>query len=950
VVETMSALVGRGNDLPVPPLPLAQPERLAAIIYTSGSSGSPKGAMQPERLVSVAWTYLAAAFIERGISLPAITLNYLPMSHTGGRAMLFSSLGAGGTAYFAASTDLSTMLKDLALVRPTQLNFVPRVWELLHAEYQHRLSRTGATSDAILADLRTDVLGGRYISALTGSAPIAEELAAWVEQLLDTHLMDALGATESGSVILDGRLQRPPITDYRLDDVPELGYFRTDRPHPRGELLIKSTGLFQGYYRRDDLTAEVFDDEGFYRTGDIVAETGPDQVRYLDRRNNVLKLSQGEFVTISRLEALYEECEPVDQIYVYGNSERPYLLAVVVPTARAADEHGADLPATILRSLQDAAARAALEPHEIPRDVIIEPSPFTLENGLLTGVGKLARRELQARYGERLESRYIEHVDVQAAERQALADRATRQPVLRTVCEAAGVALGNLPATPLPTDHFTDLGGDSLTALSYTSLLSDLIGVEVDVGVVISPANDLQAVAQHVQARRRPDRTGPTFASVHGTDATSVSAEDLTLDRFIDGATLARAASLPGPVAEPRHVLLTGATGYLGRYLALDWLDRMAAAGGTVTCLVRAKDDTAARARLDAAFDHGDDTLLDRYRALAAHHLYVAAGDKSKPSLGLHERRWQRLADDVDLVVDPAALVNHMLPYPQLFGPNVVGTAELIRLALTTRLKPIVYVSSVAVGLHATPGTFTEDADVRTTCPTSTLTDSYASGYATSKWAGEVLLRETHDLCALPVRVFRCDMLMAETTYRGQLNVPDMVTRVLFSIAATGLAPGSFYTPGPDGGRARAHFDGLPVDFVAAAISAIGADLAPDLRTYHVVNPHDDGIGLDQYVDWMTEAGHAIERIDDQDEWYHRFESAIRNLPERQRQASLLPIVETFRHRQPPPTGSSAPTDRFAAAVASHGIGGGRIPGIDRATIEKYLTDLEHLGLLHRPK
>jgi fatty acid CoA ligase FadD9 len=98
VVETTSALVGRGNDLPVPPLPLAQPERLAAIIYTSGSSGSPKGAMQPERLVSVAWTYLAAAFIERGISLPAITLNYLPMSHTGGRAMLFSSLGAGGTA------------------------------------------------------------------------------------------------------------------------------------------------------------------------------------------------------------------------------------------------------------------------------------------------------------------------------------------------------------------------------------------------------------------------------------------------------------------------------------------------------------------------------------------------------------------------------------------------------------------------------------------------------------------------------------------------------------------------------------------------------------------------------------------------------------------------------------------------------------------------------------
>ena len=71
--------------------------------------------------------------------------------------------------------------------------------------------------------LRSRVLGGRYISALTGSAPIAAELAVWVERLLDSHLINALGATESGSVVIDGKVQRPPVTDYKLVDVPELG-------------------------------------------------------------------------------------------------------------------------------------------------------------------------------------------------------------------------------------------------------------------------------------------------------------------------------------------------------------------------------------------------------------------------------------------------------------------------------------------------------------------------------------------------------------------------------------------------------------------------------------------------------------------------------------------------------------------------------------------------------
>ena len=340
-----------------------------------------------------------------------------------------------------------------------------------------------------------------------------------------------------------------------------------------------------------------------------------------------------------------------------------------------------------------------------------------------------------------------------------------------------------------------------------------------------------------------------------------------------------------------RTVLLTGATGFLGRYLALEWLERMDLVDGTLICLVRAKSDEDARARLDKTFDSGDPQLLRHFQKLAADHLQVIAGDKDEANLGLDQQTWQRLAGIVDLIVDPAALVNGVLPYSELFGPNVVGTAELIRFALTTKLKPYSYVSSANVRIQIEPSAFTEDADIRVISPTRTNDGSYVNGYGNSKWAGEVLLREAHDLCGLPVGVFRCDMILADTTYAGQLNVSDTVTRMVLSVVATGIAPGSFFQLDAEGNRQRAHFDGLPVDFVAEAIATLGAQVVDGFETYHVMNPHDDGIGPDEYVDWLIEAGYPIQRIGDFGEWLQRFETALGALPDRQREHSVLQML-----------------------------------------------------------
>jgi fatty acid CoA ligase FadD9 len=955
-VETLADALARGRALPaVPAFDSGDDSTLALLIYTSGSTGAPKGAMYPTKMVTNSWRRSSMAMWGNEGVTPSITLNFMPMSHMMGRGILYATLGAGGTGYFVARSDLSTFLEDLALVRPTQLSFVPRIWDMIFGEFQSEVDRRTAqgadrwaAETDVLADLRQNLLGGRFVTAMTGSAPISTEMRTFVESLLDLHLTDGYGSTEAGAVFVDGQVQRPPVIDYKLVDVPDLGYFSTDRPYPRGELLVKSETIFPGYYKRPEITADVFDVDGYYKTGDIVAEIGPDQLQYLDRRNNVLKLSQGEFVTVAKLEAVFVDSPLIRQIFVYGNSARSYLLAVIVPTQEALLRWPADeLKPLITASLQDVARAANLQSYEIPRDFIIETTPFTLENGLLTGIRKLARPKLKEYYGDRLEQLYSDLADSQTNELRDLRLHGADRPVLETVGRAAGALLGAAAADLQPDAHFTDLGGDSLSALTFANLLHEIFDIDVPVGVIVSPASDLASLAAYIEAEREPGIKRPTFASVHGRDAAQAHARDLTLDKFIDEQTLAQAPTLPGPTAEVRTVLLTGATGFLGRYLALEWLERMDLVDGKVICLVRAKDDAAARERLDQTFDSGDPELLAHYRDLAAEHLEVLAGDKGEANLGLDQQTWQRLADTVDLIVDPAALVNHVLPYSQLFGPNALGTAELIRIALTTKIKPFVYVSTIGVGAGIEPGKFTEDGDIRVISPTRKVDDSYANGYSNSKWAGEVLLREANDLCRLPVSVFRCDMILADTTYAGQLNLPDMFTRMMLSLVATGIAPGSFYELDAQGNRQRAHYDGLPVEFIAEAISTIGARVVDGFETYHVMNPYDDGIGLDEYVDWLIDGGYAIERVGDYAAWLQRFETAVRALPERQRQASLLPLLHNYQRPEKPLRGSMAPTDRFRTAVQDAKIGPDKdIPHVTPEVIVKYVTDLQLLGLL----
>ncbi len=951
VVDTLDAIVHRGKALPAAALHIPNPDEnpVAWLFYTSGTTGTPKGAMLAERHIMGTWLHQAR--------FPMITLSFMPMSHLVGYGYMFLALANGGMSYCSPKTDLSTLFEDLSMARPTMASIVPRVCEMFYHHFLSEVDRRvaagadpQAAEDEVKLELRQRVLGGRLLSVGCGSAVLAPEIYAFMESMLGQHMPIGYSATEfaTGTILHDGHVQRPPVIDYKLADVPELGYFNTDKPYPRGELIVKSGQLMLGYFKRPDLMAEKMDEDGYYKTGDVMAEIAPDHLVYVDRRNNVLKLSQGEFVAIARLEALYTQSPALRQIYVYGSSDRSFLLAVAVPTDEMIAQLGPDgagtdqVKAVIRRSLQQIAEEHHLHSYEIPREFLIETVPFSLENGLLSGIGKFLRPKFKERYGERLEHLYGQLAQDQLAELRALRLGGADRPALETLTQAVQATLGVSSADVQPDARFSDLGGDSLSALTLSILLEEIFGFAVPVGVIINPAGDLRHIAAHIEAERNSVAKRPSFARVHAKGGATVYARDLTLDKFIGEQILAGAPLLPRPRDSARTVLLTGSTGFLGRFQALAWLRRLAPSGGKLICIARGSSAAQARQRIESALD-SDLELIREFRALAAPHLEVLAGDIGLPNLGLDEETWTRLAESVDLIVHPAAHVNHVLPYNQLFAANVLGTAELIRLALTTRLKRFHYVSTLGVVAFTDDYIVGEDDDIRRTIPACEIDDSYANGYGISKWAGEVLLRGASDLCDLPISVFRPGMILAHSRYAGQLNVPDMFTRLLFSLIATGIAPSTFYAHDLRGGRPRGRYEGLTVDFIAEAITVIGDRDTRGFHSYNLGSTDDDAISLDSFVDWLIDAGCKIERIDNYDQWLTRFETAMRALPEEQKQESMLAILGPYRHPQTPSEKSIIQAGKFTAATKAAGFD---IPRLSADLINKYVADLRHLRLL----
>lgn len=968
---------GREGDLVPTVLPSArrEPDPLMTLYYTSGSTGTPKGVMVPESILRRQWHAGSLnRFANVGGTLPHVTVSYMPLNHAAGRFSLIQSIVRGGVTYFVAKSDMSTLFQDIQLARPTSMFFAPRVAEMIYQRFQSEVVRRSSgiandeererISEQVMREMGSSFLGDRLLLVITGSAPTPPEVTAFLRRCFEVPVVDGYGSTEAGYITIDDRIAQD--VEWRLVDVPELGYRTTDKPYPRGELYVKSPLTMPGYYKNDQATKEVLDGEGFVKTGDIVEQRGPDCLVWIDRAKNILKLSQGEFVATSRLEGLYCSQSPfIRQVFVYGRSMRSYLLAVVVPDLEAAGAYlrarGIEPDDTSVKSLVRSellriARDEQLQGYEVPRDFLLEREPFTTENGLLTVSKKPARPKLRARYGERLEALYAEIERVQVEELYGLRGDRGAQSIIEKVKKAVAATVGVTDLDVNQTEQsFLQLGGDSLSAVGLETLLHDICGVRVPVGFLLDPTSSVRAVANYVEsALAGRARRAVTFDEVHGVGAKSARAEDLRVEKFLGAGEIESArAAMPRPElpARAQVALLTGANGFLGRFLALELLEQLEGQGTRLYALVRAPSDAIAFERLASTY-RTDPALAARFAEAAGNgRLSVLSGDLMKPRFGLSDDAYGRLAKDVDLVVHNGALVNHALGYAQLFEPNVLGTVEVIRLALAGRAKSVAYVSTIGVlgGLQRSEPV-REDEDIRTLFIERPTEGGYAAGYSGTKWASELLLRDANEKLGLPVAVFRPSEIMAHSRYHGQINVPDFFTRLVAGIVFSGVAPRSFYTA--DAPEQAKHYDGEPVDVVARSIAAPSVDRRrgpSSFETFHVVNPHrDDGVSLDLIVGWIRSGGYRVERISDYDAWYRTFHDRLVSLTEPRRHHSPLAILHAWAHPQDAHE-VSFDSARLLERLRSISEALAELPHVTEALIHKYLDDLVTLHVIDRP-
>jgi thioester reductase-like protein len=484
--------------------------------------------------------------------------------------------------------------------------------------------------------------------------------------------------------------------------------------------------------------------------------------------------------------------------------------------------------------------------------------------------------------------------------------------------------------------HLLQLGIDSMAAVELAARLEEDFAVELPVSTAYD--STLGELADGLlQLIGLGDQTGSdaeparTFASVHGKGATMIPASDLRLERFFSSAEL-QAARLAAPAAAtPRVVLLTGANGFVARYLALELLERLPA-DGKLVCLVRGENDAAARQRLYAGFG---DSAPELVRKLDAHsrQLEVRAGNITRPFLGLDRATYDTLCQEVDSIVHSAGLVNHALTYEQLFEPNVLGTTRLMRMAITDRIKPIHFLSSVAlIASLRREGRVFEHEEPAAIWPERPNDGPYASGYGTSKWACELLLQRLHAELGVPVSSYRCGLVLGHRTARGQINADDVLTLLLRAIVMAGSAPKSFYDR-PE----QRRFPILPVDYVASALAALVVQPTRGCHTYHVVGGSDESepeVSLDTFVDWIQSAGYPVTRVSDQRDWFDDVRTRLH--------AATLPSYWD----RPVETRKWPRLDATDFHQALRHANFTDEPGVDEAYFHRCLSHLVHLGMM----
>ncbi|GLI79077.1 medium-chain fatty acid-CoA ligase faa2 [Penicillium ochrochloron] len=471
-VEALGEASKRGYNPP-------SPSDIVTINYTSGTTGPPKGVVLTHKSAVAA---TSAGLITIGQARGDTMCSYLPLAHIYARLAEHTAFWGGARiGYFHGN--IVELVDDLKLLKPTGFMSVPRLYSRFGTAvraatveapgFKGAMSRhivaaktanlnnpdrskatiKHALYDRIWAKKVAAALGlerARYM--VSGSAPLDPTLHNFLRIATGTDIVQGYGLTESYACataqstddLSSGNCGRlAPCTEVCLVSLPDMEYSVDDKPYPRGELLLRGNNMFTEYFKNPEETSKAMTEDGWFRTGDVCQIDEMGRIIIIDRRKNVLKLAQGEYISPERLEGVFmSELGYLAQAYVHGDSMQTFLVGIfgVSPdlfAPFASKVLGRPIAATdldaikgalsddkirraVLRDLERVAKKHRLAGYERVRNVSLKLEPFTVENNLLTPTLKLKRPPTVKVYRQLLDKLYEQALEEESAPRAKL--------------------------------------------------------------------------------------------------------------------------------------------------------------------------------------------------------------------------------------------------------------------------------------------------------------------------------------------------------------------------------------------------------------------------------------------------------------------------------------------------------------------------------------------------
>ncbi|KAG6002910.1 hypothetical protein E4U21_002521 [Claviceps maximensis] len=437
---------------------------IATINYTSGTTGTPKGVVLTH---GNAISANAAGRLGGQVKEADIHMSYLPLAHIYGRLIDHIALSEGAAVGFFRG-DVAGLVDDLKILKPTGFISVPRLFNRFNLAIRTATVEAeglrGALSRHIISSKKAamkappghasnthffwDKIWTRRVRAavglekahtmISGSAQLDPDVQEFLRAAFANEFQQGWGMTETyatGTVQMSGDFTTgnigPPMGNVELclESVPEFDYTVDDKPHPRGELLVRGPAVFQKYYKNAEETDKVLEADGWFHTGDIGEVDKLGRFKIIDRKKNVLKLSQGEYVSPERIENVYAaNTNLVNIAFVHGDAKESALVAIfgVDPenfpawaskvlgrkVGTAVDELKAAAKETkvrqaFLKVLDSIGRKQKFNSFEKVRGVFLDVDPFSIDNDLLTPTLKLKRPQAAKKYRAEIDAMYV---------------------------------------------------------------------------------------------------------------------------------------------------------------------------------------------------------------------------------------------------------------------------------------------------------------------------------------------------------------------------------------------------------------------------------------------------------------------------------------------------------------------------------------------------------------